>query len=879
MAIRYFRRGNRAGAGADVDEELRAHLERRIEALMSQGLAETAARRTAIAEFGDVEATRRYCIEQRHRKERHMRRQLLLTGLGQDLRVSLRALRRVPVLALTIIATVGIGIGATTVMFAAADAAILRPLPYQESSELFRIFLDAAPYRFRFSVADYLALEQQQTAFTRVAGYTDRAMAYSDGQSADRLRIRLVSGGYFDLLRIPALYGRTFNAGDARPGAPSAAVVSYEFWRRRLGSSTGIVGQVIRLDDKPYTVVGVLKSGPGPLERSVDAFVAAQWTTPPRRGPFFITAIGRLATGNSQAAAQAQLREICRRIFPLWQSSYQNDRAGWGMVDLKRQIAGDFPATATVVAAVVAFVWLIACVNASSLLLARVAGRRRELAMRTALGASRGRMWRHLLIESGLLACSAAVLGAALASVGLRLVQTFASDYVPRAAEMALGGRTLVVLIAVTAASLGLFGLIPAAAATRGRLDETLRSSTRSATETRRGRRMGAALVGAQFAVATPMLILALLLVTTLHRLERVSVGFDTRGVVTADINLPAATYATPAQTVAFWAELKNRVAALPGVVNVAFTDSRPPEDAGNQNNFELEDSPITEGHSQPVTTWVAVTPDYFALIGSGARDGRLLEERDSNDDAPPVIVVDEAWAHRFFPGQSAVGKRLHDGGCSTCPWTTVVGVVPVVKYDGLSVPDQGTVYSPMGRAERARYLMVRTSGSESSTLQGMRDALRSLNPSLPMASAESVDELVAESLQRPAGLSALATGFAAVALLLSIIGIYSLMANYVHQHGKEISIRIALGGRPSRVLGLFVARGTWLVCAGVAIGVVAAVNVSRLAKTFLFGVSATDPATYGGAAIALLAMAAIACAIPAARAVAASPAAVLRQD
>jgi predicted permease len=863
----------------DIDEELRAHLERRVEALTAQGVPEEEARRRALAEFGDIDATRRYCIEQHQRKERHMRRHLWFAGLGQDIRVSVRALWRVPLLALTIVATVGIGIGATTVMFAAADAAILRPLPYPDSNELYRIFLDSPPYRFRFSVADYLALEQQQTAFSRVAGYTDRAMAYSDGEGAERLQVRMVSSGYFDVLRIPAAYGRTFTSADARPGAPAAVVVSYEFWKRRLGSSAGIVGQSIRLDEKPYTVVGVLPAGRGPLERTIDAFVAAQWGTPPRRGPFLITALGRLPSGSSRGAAEAQLRQICKRIFPLWQSSYQNDRASWGLVDLKRQIAGDFPSTAMIVAAVVAFVWLIACVNASSLLLARVASRRRELAVRTALGASRGRMWRHLLIESGILAVSAAAIGGALAWVGLRLVQAFAANYVPRAAEMTLGGRTLAVLVVVTAASLALFGLIPAAASTRGSLDETLRSSGRSATETRRGRRLGAALVGAQFAVATPMLILALLLVNTLHRLERVNVGFDTHGVVTAEVNLPATTYGTPAQAVAFWTELRNRVAALPGVTQVAFTDSRPPDDAGNQNNFELEDSPVQAGGSQPVTTWVAVTPEYFVLVGSRAVDGRLLEDRDSNDDAPSVIVVDEAWARRFFPGRSAVGKRMHNGGCSTCPWTTVVGVVPVVKYDGLSVADQGTVYSPMGRGDRSRYVLARTTGGESTTLQAMRDALRSLNPGLPMASAETIDELVAESLQRPAGLSALATGFAVVALLLSIIGIYSLMANYVHQHSKEISIRIALGGRPSRVLGLFVGRGTWLVSAGVVIGVVLALNVTRLAKTFLFGVSATDPATFGGAAIALLAMSAIACAIPAARAVGASPAAVLRQD
>jgi len=791
--------------------------------------------------------------------------------------VSVRALARVPLLALTIVATVGIGIGATTVMFAAADAAIFRPLPYPQSADLFRIFTDAPPYRFRFSVADYLALEQQQTTFSRVAGYTDRAMAYSDGRTAERLRVRIVSSGYFDVLRIKPSGGRTFSQADARTGAAPAAIVSYEFWKQQLGSAPSATGRIIRLDDNPYTVVGVLRPNPGPLERTTDVFVAAQWTTPPRRGPFVITAIGRLAPGASRAAAEAQLRQIDRRIFPLWKSSYQDERATWGMVELRRQIVGDFAGTAMVVAAVVGFVWLIACVNASSLLLARVVGRQRELAMRTALGASRSRVLMHLLIESGILAASAAALGSALAWLGIRLVQALAVEYVPRAAEMTLGGRTMVVLLLVTVVSIALFGLIPAIVGTRGSVDDALRSSGRSATQSQRSRQVGGVLVAAQFAVATPMLILALLLVTTLHRLERVSVGFDTRGVVTGGITLPAGSYRTPGQAIAFWAELQKRILQQPGILGVAFTDSRPPEDAGNQDNFELEGA--RAGQPQAVTTWVAVTPEYFPLVGLRPSDGRLLDDRDRTDDAPPVIVVDDAWAKRFFPGQSAVGKRLHEGGCSTCPWTTVVGVVPVVKYDGLSVPDQGTVYSPMARGERTRYFWVRTAGSAPAALQATRDTLHDLDPRLPLASAWSVDQSIAESLQRPAGLSALAGGFGAVALVLSIIGIYSLMANYVQQHRKEISIRIALGGGPAGVLGLFVARGTWLVAAGVALGVLAALNVTRLASALLFDVSPTDPVTYAGVAMALLALAAAACALPALAAVGASPAVILRQE
>ena len=876
MRSPFRRRRGHDAAGEQIDEELQLHLQLRIEALQKEGLSEQDARRVAVAQFGDLETTQRYCRAQAERKDRRMRQHLLVAGLGQDVRVSLRSLARVPLLAVTIVATMGIGIGATTVMFAAADAAIFRPLPYDDAQDLVRIFTDSPPYRFRFSVADYLALDEQQTVFSRVAGYTDRAMAYSDGRTADRLRVRVASWSYFDLLRLAPMYGRAFTPSDSRPGAASAAIVSYALWTERFGSDPALVGRTIRLDEKPYIVVGVMPRQPGPLEIGIDAFAAAQWTTPPRRGPFLITALGRLAPGTARGTAEAQLREIDRRIFPLWKSSYQDERATWGMIDLRRQIAGDFPGTAGVIAAVVAFVWLIACVNASSLLLARVAGRRRELAMRAALGASRSRVLAYLLIECAILATFAAVLGAALAWLGVHLVQSRAADYVPRAAEITLAGRTSAMLLGSTVLSLAIFGLIPALAGARGSFEDA-RASSRSATAGRRSRRLAGALVAAQFAVTTPMLILALLLVTTLHRLEHVPVGFNTRGVATAGISVPAASYAHQAQVIAFWTELRNRVLALPGMIGVAFTDSRPPEDAGNQNNFELEGSPA--GAPQAVTTWVAATPEYFPLVGLTVREGRLFEAHDTDENAPPVIVVDEAWAQRFFPGRSAVGRRLHEGGCSTCPWTTVIGVVPVVKYDGLSAPDHGIVYSPMTPDERTRYIVARTSGDAAAALQDIREVLHSVSPGLPMASAATVDDLIDESLQRPSGLSALTSGFAAVALLLSIIGIYSLMANYVHQHAKEISVRIALGGRPLRVLGLFVSRGAWLVGGGVLVGIATAVNVARLASAMLFRISARDPATYTVVALALLLLAGVACAVPAARAVIASPAAVLRQE
>src|SRR5512138_3505954 len=325
-----------------------------------------------------------------------MRLTLALGEAVRDLRISFRTLLRSPVLALTIVVTVGLGIGATTAMFAVVEAALLRPLPYAAPEELVRIYTDAPPYRFRFSQADYLALEAQQTTFAQVAGYTERAAAFSDGQAADRLQGRVVSWSYFDLLGLKPRLGRGFSYADGRPSSPPVVIVSHQFWLQRLGGRPDVIGRPVRLDGIDYRLVGVLPPTVGPLERRQDFFIAARWDTPPRKGPFFITTLGRVPLA-SRDAAVAELHAINRRIFPLWRSSYQDERATWGLADLQESMVRDFKSTGQLALIAVALVWLIACVNASNLLVARVTSRRRELAVRSALGASRPRVIRHLL--------------------------------------------------------------------------------------------------------------------------------------------------------------------------------------------------------------------------------------------------------------------------------------------------------------------------------------------------------------------------------------------------------------------------------------------------------------------------------------------------
>lgn len=815
----------------------------------------------------------------------HLR--LMLEELGQDVRISCRGLLRAPLLTLTIVTTVGLGIGATTVIFSAVDAAILRPLPYKNPDRLVRIYTDSPPYKFRFSVADYLALDAQQTHFEQIAGYTGRAMAFSDGSVAERVQGKVVSWAYFPLLGIRPAMGPGFTESDGRPGSAPAVIVSHGFWQQRLGGRADAIGKPVRLDGTDYALAGVLPAVTGPLESGHEFFVAAQWDTPRRKGPFLITVLGRPRPGMERSAA-SELREINRRLFPVWQASYQDEKASWAMMDLKAYVIGDVKSIAWLAIAAVCLVWLIACANASNLLIARVTNRRRELAVRAALGASRGRVVRYLLAESGLLALGSAAVGVVLAWAGIGLLRHFGSDYLPRTQELALAGPALWLLAGITAFSALLFGLVPAWHGTGGPVDESLRSMGRSATGSVAVRRLRRALVGSQFAVATPLLVVAGLLIASLNELRRVDLGFDTRNLLTGAIALPARQYPEAARVMSFWDELQRRVEALPGVAGVAFVDSRPPNDAQNQNNFDLEDTPVSPGQSQPVTTWVGVTPEYFRLLGLTLHEGRLLDDRDGRDDRPPVIVVDRAWARRFFPGGSPIGKRLHEGGCTSCPWTTVVGVVSEVKYDGLESPDQGTVYWPLdprgsvpanAASARSRYLMLRTNGDPAGVLPAVREVVRGLDPTLPFSSVATVDDLIAASLQVPRSLSLLVGGFAAVALLLSIVGIYGVMAYYVQQHSKDIGIRLALGGTPRDVLRLVVGQGMKVVAGGVLFGLAGALVLTRLISSLLFGIGGGDPLTHGLVTILLLGVALVACWVPARRACSVQPAVVLRTE
>jgi predicted permease len=807
------------------------------------------------------------------------RRASVLDNLWRDLRHGVRSLARAPILSATILLTVGLGIGATTAIFSLVNAVLIQPLPYPDPGNLVRVYTDAPPNRWPLSVADYRALEEQQTSFRMVAGYDNATATFNNGDVAERVRGKFVTWDYFSLLGVAPLHGRTFNESDGKPESEPTVVVSHAFWSRHLDGDVGAIGRSISLDGRSYTVVGVLPPIVGPFEQQRDFFAAIEWQPPPRKGPFFITALARLKPGTDWAVATDELRAIDRRIFPIWQDSYQDRGASWGMMDLKEVVVGDVRTTGLLVFGAVVLLLLIAANNAANLLLARTSQRSRELAVRAALGASRGRLLQHMFSESAVLALGGLLVGLGVMLGAMRLLASKGAEYIPRAQEIGVDGAVLWFLVAVTLVGGLLFGLIPSFSGVKLRLEQALRAGGRSATDSARPRRMRRALVASQFAIAAPLLIGAGLLVGSLARLQRVDPGFDTHNILVASVYLPGAAYPEVDDTHAFWDQALERVGALPGVQSVVLGDALPPTYVTTINNFNLEDTPTPAGQTEPATPWVEVTTGYFNALGISLVEGRSFNELDEID-GPPVVVVDEAWADRFFPNESAVGKRFVSGGCSTCPMTTVVGVVSNVKYMGLDDPGTGTIYWPMKRGpKRFSFFLVKTSIDPMSVLPTLRSVFRELDPSLPLSNVTTIDESIADSLQAPRYLTVLAGAFAVVALLLSVVGIYGVMSHHVQQHTKDIGIRIALGGAPKRVLGEVVWQGLQLAVAGVLVGMAGAFYLTRFMSNLLFGAGTSDILTYTAVAVVMLSIALVACVLPARRAAAVDPVRSLRDE
>jgi putative ABC transport system permease protein len=529
-------------------------------------------------------------------------------------------------------------------------------------------------------------------------------------------------------------------------------------------------------------------------------------------------------------------------------------------------------------AASVGLLLLLATTNAASLLLTRVRSRRRELAVRVALGASRARVVGHLAAESALLALAGGLVGILLAWGLAAVMPLVAGSYIPRLDEVSLGGRTLAFTALLAASSWLLFGL---ASSLRGSPDaglSGLKDGGRSATEGAPTQRLQRLLVAAQIAVAVPLLAASGLIATSMRNLQRAEPGFEVDGLLTFRVSLAGARYPDAEMRRGLWWDAEERVASLPGVLSVGVSDSRPPIEAYNYNNFDLEDRPAPVGENQPLACWISADAGYLETLGVALLEGRSLTRDDESPDAPPVIVVDETWARRHFPGESAVGRRLREGGATSGPWTTVVGVVGDVTYAGFGGDTGGTVYAPWTDLTQA-FVVVRAAGDPAALLASLRQELRALEPTAPITDVATGGALISSSLAEPRHLTVLLIAFSALALCLAVIGVYGATAHAVQSRRGDIAVRLALGGTPRRVLGMVVRSTMRSSLAGMLAGALAARAFTPLLGGVVYRVDPRDPATLV-AVVTLLAMVSLAaCSLPAWRAVRLDPGATLRQE
>lgn len=799
-------------------------------------------------------------------------------------RFGLRSLVRSPGLATAIVLTVGVGIGGCTLVFSVVDVLFLRPLPYPDADRIAWIYTDSPPNRWPFSVADLQALQAQQASFASVAAYTSNARTLVTSDGAELIPTAEPTPGFFELLGLPLLSGRTARPEEGGSDASGTVVVTSDFASRHLDAvrqdRSDALGARVVLDDESYDVIGVLPSRFGPIGQEAEVFPTLRLATPERKGPFFLRVFGRLAEDTDPAVAGEELRAINARLFPVWADSYQDRTATWGMEDLAVSLQGDSGRLLTILMGAVAMLLLVAVTNAANLLLARVSARHREIAVRRALGASRGRIASGLLTESMILASGGIVVGLLLARLGVGLLPTLAGSYLPRLDEVRMDGSSMAFALTLALGCGLLFGLVPTLrGAKSGDVSAGLRSGGRSATQSAGEQGLQRLLVGGQLAVVVPLLAGAGLLLSSFVRLQGVDPGFDAEDLVTMRVTPSRSAFPDPETRNQFWTALADRVSGLPGVASVGLANGRPPAQSSGTNNFDLEDRPTPPGLSQPSVPWILADPGYFETLGIRLLAGRMFTPLDS-EYSPEVAIVDEAWAERFFPGETVVGRRFKHGGCAQCDWTTVVGVVAEVQYQGLGGAGEGTVYQPdPARYSTAPFFFVRARGQAESLVAAIRTELAAVDGTTPMTQVGTGQSLLSGSLTQPRHLTVMLGTFSTVALLLAIIGLYGITAYSVQRRKGDIAVRLALGGSPSAVLGMILRQGLVLAALGLTVGLGLALVLTRVMSTLLHEVSPRDPVTLLGVAALMMTVSAVACVIPGRRAVRVDPSSTLREE
>jgi putative ABC transport system permease protein len=794
-----------------------------------------------------------------------------------DIRYALRSLHRHRVFALTAILTLGLGIGANTAIFSAVNGVLLRPLPYPDPDRILTIWgHHSAIGRESASLPDFLDWRKARS-FSGMAAWANAAFTVTGTGEPEVVSGALVTPNYFRVLGAPVPLGRDFRDDEAR-GAARVVVLSQGYWQRAYGGRPDVVGSQITLGGVPYTIVGAGARGLA-LPAEVDVWAPFQTDTTLGRRNDFLQVIGRLAPSATAETAQVELATIARRL----EAEYPASNAGWGveLIGLHERIVGEIRPALLVFLGAVALVLLIACANVANLMLVRVAARERELTIRAALGASRRRLVRQLLTESVLLALAGGVLGLGLAVWGVSALRALDPGTLPRLDEVRLDARALAFALVLSVGTGLLFGVVPAVRARRFDLRGGLAEGGRALSGARSAARTRSALVLAEVALASVLLVGAALLLRSFVGLTRVDPGISVDGILTARVTLPRFRYDDPARQVAFADALLDRARALPGVASAALGSAAPVDDAVPYWAIALA------GVEQPPPDVVQdavvyrASPEYFHTFGLPLIRGRLFEAAD-RADRTPVAIVSQGLAQRYWPGRDPVGSRLTFGDPtdSATSWMTVVGVVGDVRQDGAVSPAYPQIYVPFAQlSNRSVVVALRTGRNPLALAAPLKRALAGVDPSLALSEVTTMEQRVASTLARPRVNAALLAGFAASALVLAALGIYGVIAYSVVQRTRELGIRVALGASADAVLGMVMRQGLTPVMIGLAIGLGVAAVGSRVLRSLLYGVTATDLATYGAVAAFLTAVAAAASYVPARRAARSDPVQALRAE
>lgn len=866
-----------ANVAADVDAELQLHLDLLVSEYVARGHTAEEALALARQRLGNLARVRATCIAEGRRWEQSKARRWMWTQIAQDVRFAVRLLVRSPSTALLAVTTIALAIGATTTIFSIVHGVLIRPLPYPAADRLIQVRLDV-PFQsdpVSISAADFLAWRAARRSFEEIAVYSISSFNVTGAGTPEALVGGSASARFFDVLGSRAALGRTFLPEDDRADAESLVVLTDGLWRRQFGADPNVLGRSISITGAPSTIVGVLPPGFSFPRSNIELWRNLR-LNPRRRGPFFLTGIGRLRPGLTLLQAREELRLVTadiRRQYP--------GPGDWSfdVRPLHDAIVGDVRPVLWLLSGAVALLLLIGIVNVANLLLARTAAREHEIGVRTALGAGRARLVRQLLTESVLLAAVGGAAGAALAVAGTRLVLALGADRIPRSADIAIDLRVLAFSGVVALATGLLFGLAPALHAWRSDVVRALKGGRRSGTPGRQ-RRHQAALVVIQIALATVLMICATLLTRSLLHLTRHDPGFRPGGLLTFYLDLPSARYNSDDLVTGFYDRLLGQLGALPGVDGVSTTISLPPHLLTLSDAFVIEGLPGPPGQSPPVAPVVVVSEDHFRTLGIPLLRGRTFGPADG-PKTQRVAIISRTLARQHFADADPVGRRMRVGPKrDDWPWLTIVGVVGDVPYTGLDAEPHPAYYLPASQnAWGDYYVVVRTNGDPAAMGSAVRRAVWSIDPELPVGQMQTMEERVRDSVGAQTFRTTLVGLFGVLGFVLAGVGIYGVMAYAVGQRMQELGIRTALGAKPAQILRLVLASGLKLAVLGIALGLAAAVLATRSLSGLLFGVGPHDPAAFTAVIGLTLAMALVAALTPAWRAMRVDPITVLRQE